>query len=768
MIAAKKPLPVKEKRPDPFESSFNIVVDKKTGCVAELAFRCATLRGRNSQREEHMKANRIFLLLAIILAFATIASPSYGARKFPVTFAFSPTTHAQTVTLAGNFNNWNKNAQPMEFDAAKGTWTVTIELLEGEYQYKFVVDGEKWFSDPSQELKAADGFGGFNSVLKVGDYERFKQPASRGDGKILTEAVYHATELPYAQWVDSTTISLRIRLKKGDIDYCAVILSTEKDVREVPMKWFAQDGVFEYLRARIPRVSDPVGYSFKLRDGSRELYYCADDSCIAEDACKRFVMTFVDSLTFFTPRWAAGRVFYQIFPERFRNGDITNDPPGAEKWDAMPTSFNFFGGDLQGVIDGLGYLDSLGIGAIYFNPIFEATSSHKYNTADYMKIDSHFGTLETFRNLLEQAHKRDIRIVLDGVFNHSGYEFWAFQDVVKNGATSNYVNWYTFHGFPVVKNPKPNYECWWGFGDLPKLNTDNPEVRKYIFGVDDYWVRQSGIDGWRLDVPNEVPHDFWKEFRKMTKSIGNDKFILGEIWDNGAPWLRGDEFDAVMNYRFRRAVIDFFATGEADPERFDEILGILRMDYPDAANDVMFNLIGSHDTERFLTLCGDDVRKMKLAVLFQMTYPGSPCVYYGDEIGLTGGKDPDCRKTFRWDKRKQNRELLGSYERLVALRNNHPSLRYGDYLTLLADRNRSLYAFARDNGSELAVIVINNDVSKQPVEIDMSKLKIFGQRNVPEASLFRDALTGKAFKVKKARLAVPALEPKSGLVLFIE
>lgn len=657
----------------------------------------------------------------------------------------------------------------MEFDATKGAWTATIELLEGEYHYKFVVDDENWFSDPNQQLKSPDGFGGFNSVLKVGDYERFRQSAGKGDSRILVEAVYHATELPYAQWTDSTTISLRLRVKKGDLEYCSVLLSPGKGVREVPMKWFAQDGIFEYFRAWIPSVSSPAEYAFKLRDGSCELYYSSSDSCSSNlDDCRPFVMNFADSLTFFTPTWAVGRVFYQIFPERFRNGDSTNDPPGVETWDAAPANFNFFGGDLQGVMDGLGYLDSLGIGAIYFNPIFEATSNHKYNTSDYMKIDPHFGTVETLRNLLEQAHKRDIRIILDGVFNHSGYEFWAFQDVVKNGPASKYVNWYTFHGFPVVKDPKPNYECWWGYGDLPKLNTNSPEVRKYIFGVDDFWARQVGIDGWRLDVPNEVPHDFWKEFRKVTKSIDKDKYIVGEIWDNGAPWLKGDEFDAVMNYRFRTALIDFFATAETDPERFDEVLGILRMDYPDAANGVMLNLIGSHDTERFLTLCGGDARKMKLAVLFQMTYPGSPCIYYGDEIGLTGEKDPGCRKTFKWDPQKQNRKLLETYRKLVALRDNHPSLRYGDYLTLLADRNRKLYAFARDNGTELAVVVINNDVSKQPVEIDLSKLKAFEPADAPGSRLLRDALTDRSFRIEKAKLTVPALEPKSGLVLFLE
>jgi len=730
----------------------------------------------------HNVALRRALLVAslVVLVLATAAVPCFGARKFPVTFTFSPEGGAETVTLAGSFNNWSRDAQPMTFNPAVNAWTVTIELMEGEYQYKFVVDGSKWFQDPHQELKAPDSFGGYNSVLRVGDYSRFSESAKRGDGKIMAEALYHEVETPFVEWRDSTQVSLRLRLKKDDADYCAVVLLPGEGAaagstpaapaaRELPMKWFAQDGVFEYRRAVIPAAADGIKYVFKVKDSSETLYYFADNTCAAGlDNAVPFVATPADSLRFDTPRWAEGTVFYQIFPERFRDGDPSNDPTGVVPWDAAPANSNFFGGDLQGVIEGLDYLDSLGVGAIYFNPIFEASSNHKYNTTDYMKIDPHFGTVETLKDLLARAHDRRINIILDGVFNHSGYEFWAFQDIVKNGPMSRYASWYTIHSYPVVKDPKPNYECWWGYGDLPKINTNNPDARQYIFGVADYWTRQVGIDGWRLDVPNEVPHEFWKEFRKVVKGVGPSKYIVGEIWDNGFPWLQGDEFDAVMNYRFRRAMIDFFATGEAGPERLDETLGRIRVDYPDAANDVMLNLIGSHDTERFLTLCGDDLKKMKLTALFQMTYPGAPCIYYGDEIGLKGLKDPDCRKTFKWDPAEQNAELRDFYFKAVGLRNSHSSLQRGDYVTLLADANRRTFAFAREDGEELAIIVMNNDASKQPAEIDLSLLAARGLREVPDGSVLRDALTDAAYTAGKGKLTIPAMEPKSALVLFAE
>ncbi len=421
------------------------------------------------------------------------------------------------------------------------------------------------------------------------------------------------------------------------------------------------------------------------------------------------------------PAWVRDAVFYQVFPERFANGDPSNDPPGTEQWGGTPTPGNYFGGDLRGIIGHLQYLADLGINALYLNPIFASPTNHKYQTSDYLTVDPHFGDEATLRELIEACHARGMRVILDGVFNHTGTRFFAFDDVKRKGEASRYTSWYTFHGFPVGPTSRPNYECWWGYGHLPKLNTANPEVRAYLFEVTRHWMAL-GIDGWRLDVPNEIPHEFWIAWRALVKSINPDAYIVGEIWQDGSPWLQGDQFDAVMNYRFRDACVEFFARDTITASQFDDLLERQRHDYPDAVNFALQNLLGSHDTERFLTVCNGDTAAVRLAWLFQMTYPGAPMVYYGDEIGLTGGRDPGCRKTMEWDARKQNGALLAALQELIALRSAHPVLRHGAYQRLAADDRRSMLAFARTSGDSAAVVIINRSSSPQEVSVPVGVL----------------------------------------------
>jgi len=418
----------------------------------------------------------------------------------------------------------------------------------------------------------------------------------------------------------------------------------------------------------------------------------------------------------FVPAWVKDAVFYQIFPERFANGDPSNDPPGTEPWGGTPTARNYFGGDLRGILQRLEYLSSLGITAIYLNPIFASNTNHKYQTTDYLRIDPHFGDEATFQELIVACHARGIRVILDGVFNHTGVDFFAFADVKKNGASSRYKDWYFFKGFPVGPVSSPNYQCWWGYGSLPKLNTGNNEVRDYIFAVTRHWL-EFGIDGWRLDVPNEIPHEFWIEWRRLVKSINPDAYIVGEIWENGAPWLKGDQFDAVMNYRFRKACVDFFATGDAVPSQFDTALAHQRSDYPDSVNFGLLNLLGSHDTERFLTLCHNDTESLKLALLFQMTYPGAPSIYYGDEVGMKGKKDPGCRGTMVWDEERRDSSVLHYVQRTIRLRMDHPVFRRGDFSRLVADDKNSVYGFLRRDGGESAVVIINNSTRERVIEL---------------------------------------------------
>jgi glycosidase len=420
----------------------------------------------------------------------------------------------------------------------------------------------------------------------------------------------------------------------------------------------------------------------------------------------------------FVPQWVRDAIFYQIFPERFANGDPANDPPGTVPWGGVPTPKNYFGGDLRGIRDHMDYIAALGVNTLYLNPIFTSNSNHKYHADDYMSIDPAFGTDQDFKALVDSCHAHRIRIILDGVFNHSGTGLFAFRDIKEKGEKSRYVKWYNIYSFPVGPPNKPNYECWWGYGDLPKLMTGNPEVRKYIFDVTEKWMK-FGIDGWRLDVPNEIPHEFWIDWRQHVKRLNPDAYIVGEIWDYAQPWLKGDEFDGVMNYKLRSACLDFFVYGRTHAQQFDTTLQGLRGLYADQVNFGMQNLLGSHDTERLLTLCNGDKQKLKLAWLFLLTYVGAPMIYYGDEIGMEGGKDPACRGTMVWEREKQDADLLSFMRGLVKLRNDLRPLRQGSFGTLMAQPNSGVYAFNRMSEDDAAIVVLNTDSTSQSVAIEL-------------------------------------------------
>ncbi len=422
------------------------------------------------------------------------------------------------------------------------------------------------------------------------------------------------------------------------------------------------------------------------------------------------------------PNWVQDAIFYQIFPDRFAWSERVSKPSNLEPWYAPPTPHGFKGGDLLGVLEHLDYLEALGINAIYFNPIFQSAANHRYHTYDYFRVDPLLGGDEAFRRLLDEAHRRGIRVILDGVFNHTGRGFFPFHSILENGERSPYLDWFTVKGFPLrayESRRKPNYACWWGLRALPKLNTDNPQVREFIYSVAEYWLRQ-GIDGWRLDVPLEIKTPgFWEEFRRRVRAVNPDAYLLAEIWDEARPWLQGEHFDAVMNYPFNRAAYGFFGQEKLDTSvrpggfklkrlsarafarQVDHMLNLYAWDITLA----QFNLLSSHDEPRFLTMVQGDKQRLRLATLFQMTFVGAPSIYYGDEIGLEGGEDPDCRRAFPWDESRRDHALLDDFKRYIALRKAHPALRRGDYLTLYA--KGEVYAFGRSDGQEWVVVAFN-------------------------------------------------------------
>ncbi len=385
-----------------------------------------------------------------------------------------------------------------------------------------------------------------------------------------------------------------------------------------------------------------------------------------------------------TPEWVRDAVFYQIFPDRFARSARVPKTSNLQPWGAAPTGHAYQGGDLLGVVEHLDHLADLGVNAIYFTPVFQSGSNHRYHTHDYFQVDPMLGGNAALRELLDAAHARGIRVMLDGVFNHASRGFFQFHDILENGPESAYLNWFVVTDWPLrpYGSKQHNYGAWWGNPALPKLNTNTPAVRQFIFDVARYWI-DFGIDGWRLDVPTEIDDDsFWQEFRRVVRTANPEAYIVGEIWHDAERWLQGDQFDAVMNYGISRAALGLFGRETFDrhyrPGGFrltplgarafaNEIERLMGL-YAWPITQVQFNLLDSHDTARFIHQAGGDWDALKLSLLFLLTIPGAPSIYYGTEIGMDGGHDPDCRRAFPWDATAWDRDLLAFTKRAVALR----------------------------------------------------------------------------------------------------
>jgi len=442
-------------------------------------------------------------------------------------------------------------------------------------------------------------------------------------------------------------------------------------------------------------------------------------------------------MTVHTPDWVKHAVFYQIYPDRFARSPRIEHPRGItfKPWGSPPEEQGFQGGDLYGIVDHLDYLQDLGITALYLNPIFASASNHRYHTYDYFQVDPLLGGNNALRELLDVAHARGMRVVLDGVFNHASRGFWAFHHIAENGADSPYLDWFHINSLPLQPYPPSanhptNYESWANLPALPKFNTDNPGVRDYIFAVARHWVK-FGIDGWRLDVPQEIDDDaFWQEFRQVVKTVNPEAYIVGEIWESAQRWLQGDQFDAVMNYIFSRATMGFFGAETLNTDvrpgghafttftvdKFAAEIERMHNLYDWEINYAQLNLLDSHDTPRILWQMGGDESAVRLSVLFQMTMPGAPCVYYGDEIGMTGGLEPGCRGAFLWDKPETwNTDLLDFFRRAIALRHNFAALRTGTFQALFAADG--VYAFKRTLGKQTLVAVFN--ANRQPKTVSV-------------------------------------------------
>ena len=426
------------------------------------------------------------------------------------------------------------------------------------------------------------------------------------------------------------------------------------------------------------------------------------------------------------PDWVKDAVFYQIFPDRFYNGDLLNDPENIKSWNSEPTIRGFQGGDLSGIIIKFDYFLDLGINALYLNPIFLSSSTHRYDTIDYFQIDKKLGDLDTFHQLIDIAHKNGVKIILDGVFNHTARGFFAFNDILENGEDSPYRNWYYITHYPVdaySAGKAKDFAAWWGFKSLPKLNTAHKPVRDYLLSVARYWIEQ-GADGWRLDVPNEIEDDsFWNQFRNDVKSINPNTYLVGEIWEPSAKWVDENHFDGIMNYPLRDYLLKFL-TGKNNAEILNlKILDLLKL-YSGEKIFGMFNLLGSHDTERIFTLLNNDSQLVKLAYLILLTLPGVPVIYYGDEVAVSGGKDPECRKTFQWDSQTQNLEIFHWIKKLIQYRKVFPTLSTGEFFQISNSNKTDIFTYARVSYGQQFIIVINRSSRFISFDLDISPLII--------------------------------------------
>jgi cyclomaltodextrinase len=447
--------------------------------------------------------------------------------------------------------------------------------------------------------------------------------------------------------------------------------------------------------------------------------------------------------------WVRDAVFYQIFPDRFYNANRTNDPSGTVGWHERPTLDNFFGGDLEGITAKLWHLERLGVTGLYLTPVFKAGTNHRYDTHDYFKVDSALGDPATLRELVQEAHGRGIRVLLDGVFNHVGDGFWAFEDVIANGDRSPYRDWFFVDGVPIVKEPA-TYQTCGGASFLPKLNTANPEVRKHLLQVATHWIDEADIDGWRLDVPWKVPLDFWLAFHEHVKKRRPDAYLVGEAW-----WSWGEMrtvFDGLMNYRLRARLFDFCLTDSQDAEDFAIELQQLLAESNGA--DLMLNLLGSHDTARLITLAGGDEQRVALALTALFMLPGTPMLYYGDEVGLAGSDDPDCRRPMPWDESEWRRGIYDLTRQLIALRHEHAALRRGSFDVLLTF-NRVL-AFRRRHESHDVVVLLNAGQPRRDFVLRLPN---------NAATCFVDGLTGTSYQVLDSAVLIPELGERSALVL---
>ncbi|NJE11687.1 glycoside hydrolase family 13 protein [Thermococcus sp. LS2] len=635
---------------------------------------------------------------------------------------FSIPKRGSYAYLLGNFNAFNEGSFRMREKDER--WSIEIELPEGVWYYAFSIDGNLTLDFENNE----------KTVYKRLSY-KFKRTVNVA--KIFSgEKFYHYPSLIYAYSLGDLAY-IRFRAIKGTVKRVFLISDQKYEMRRK-----AQDDLFEYFEAVLPR-KERLEYYFEI--------HTADEIIDYGD----FKVDFNEQKEMFKPPiWIFERVFYQIMPDRFANGNPENDPRNCIEF----KNITHHGGDLEGIIERLDYIEELGVNALYLTPIFESMTYHGYDIIDYFHVAKKFGGDKTFEQLVDELKKRDIKLILDGVFHHTSFFHPYFQDILEKGKESKYRNFYRIIDFPVVSKKflkvlhsnkswvekyqklrkfKWNYESFFSVWLMPRLNHENSEVRKFIRTVMKYWLER-GADGWRLDVAHGIPPDVWREIKK---DIPDDAYLLGEVMDDARLWLF-DKFHGTMNYPLYEALLRFFVYNEITAEEFLNWLELLSV-YYGPAEYTMYNFLDNHDVERFLGLVRDK-RKYLCALTFLMTYKGIPAIYYGDEVGLDN-MDIDSMEVSRvpmeWNEKIWDKEILETTKELIRLRKRSKALQKGAFVPIFFEDRLLIY----ERVSEEERILIGINYSKKEAEIELpGKVKILlgqlhGER-LPPFSFFISSL----------------------------
>ncbi|MBE5890472.1 MAG: glycoside hydrolase family 13 protein [Lachnospiraceae bacterium] len=538
-------------------------------------------------------------------------------------------------------------------------------------------------------------------------------------------AILHIPMSQYAYGVDEEHVTIRLRTQHNDIETCTLYFG-DRACRQTPVIFTEQKMEkvlecerYDYFEATLEKPYKRLNYYFKLQDQNETWLYYGDCFCkeTVDDRSEYFQLPFNHRADIVSPPdWAKDAIIYNIFPDSFATGknhisqkELSLDYQGQEVKGKL-------GGTIRGITENVDYLVELGVNAIYINPIFAAGEYHKYDLLDYYHIDPCFGTDEDFKELVKVYHENGIRVIIDGVFNHCGWKFFAFEDVVQKGPDSKYADWFYGLNFPVVRpddwETYPNYECFGYERMMPKLNLSNPEAEEYFCNVGKYWVREFDTDGWRLDVASEINDDFWRRFNREVKSVKKDAILIGEVWETANHWLDGKIFDSAMNYDFRKHSKRFFAEHSIDAKEFANRVADMYMRYRKQTTFAQLNVLDTHDVSRFLSVCHENRETYRLAVVFQMTFPGMPSIFYGDEQGITGIAENDYRSPMPWDQR--NEEMFSMYQELIALRHKEELLRRGDF-RIIQSAYKDVFAFERYKGNHAIRVIIN--MSEEDIEI---------------------------------------------------